>query len=80
MEFDPWGTISVFQQLVQGWAKEGLSCRRRIEEAQRLSMMNITEYKRQCVYQSTGSGGPSSFLGTFLHLLTSVLREMHGVS
>lgn len=80
MEFDPQGAMRVFQQLVPGWAKEGLSCRGRIEEAQCSSKTHITEYKRQCVYQSTGLDGPSFFLATYLHLFTSMLCEMHIVS
>lgn len=72
--------MRVFQQLVPGWAKEGLSCRGRIEQAECTSEMNLTEYRRQCVYQSTGLDGTSFFLATCLHLFSLMLHEMHSVS
>lgn len=78
MEFEPWQTLRVFQQLVPGWAKKGLSCRAEIKQAQCKSKMNITEYKRQCVYQSPGLDGPRFFLATctyhiYLHMLATLI-------
>lgn len=72
--------MRVFQQLVPGWAEEGLSCRGRIEQAQCTSKINITEYKRQCIHQPTALDGPTFFLATRLHLFTPMLREMYSVS
>lgn len=76
MEFEPWQTVRVFQQLVPGRAKKGLSCRAGIKQAQCTSKMNIPEYKRQCAYQSSGLDGPRFFLATciyhiYLHILAT---------
>lgn len=63
--------MRVFQHLVPGWAKEGLSCRGRIEQAQCTGRMNITECKRQCVHQSTEFDGPRFFpchMPTFIYI------------
>lgn len=78
MEFDPWRTVRVFQQLVPGRAKKDPSCRAGIKQTQCTSKMNITEYKRQCVYQSPGLDGPRFFLATciyhiHLHILATFI-------
>jgi len=56
--------MTAFQQLVPGWAREGLSCRGRIEEAQCSSKMNITE----SVYKIRWVQFLNCYIPTFIYI------------